>query len=471
MNSIQQSYDASGSWNGFNHQGKLAMYVAIKKMNEITNHEMNDFDLEIEYLEDFSILKNKEYLTIHQVKSFKENSAKTHTNAIWTLLDIMNSFVTIEASYLHVTSEISDSIKLKDILKEEMDNFILKTGENIQQGVKKKSPIECMIDIKEANNFEKLFAKFKIYEYPDKKKFCALNDIDALLKNQIKLFIGKPFTEERIDRTFFHLLGLIDKNIRENHHNNQTVIRNKRKKIIINFNEIYNILNKNYEHFSLEFASYYLKNEFERITDEYLNITKDDFKYGDISEEEFYKIKAIVNTIFTQINKLSNEDFINFCLAINPTNQVNKDISNSTPSLLALMSQDNIQQSFLEALKFIKNKLTEGKWIHTHRNVDGENINYLPSTIINNNKKSEHMSVIHKIIHNPHNEFLMEVDVIITKELKNVHLNKFEIEIIKNVDDPETSMQAIEKYYKKINKINKIRLIDLHQASEELTND
>ena len=59
-------FDASNSWNGYNHQGKLAIFIAIKQIldvydNSVSNNKnkenLSDYFVEIEYLEDFSLGK------------------------------------------------------------------------------------------------------------------------------------------------------------------------------------------------------------------------------------------------------------------------------------------------------------------------------------------------------------------------------------------------------------------------------
>ena len=58
-------FDASNSWNGYNHQGKLAILFAIKQILEVydktlsvdeNKHMLEEYFVEIEYLEDFSIV-------------------------------------------------------------------------------------------------------------------------------------------------------------------------------------------------------------------------------------------------------------------------------------------------------------------------------------------------------------------------------------------------------------------------------
>ena len=86
-------FDATCSWNGYNHQGKLALWYALKKILELYDCGKSEaenlalFDkyfLEIEYLEDFSFGKfsedgTAEYLFIHQVKNHeKTNNSNGH---------------------------------------------------------------------------------------------------------------------------------------------------------------------------------------------------------------------------------------------------------------------------------------------------------------------------------------------------------------------------------------------------------
>ena len=60
-------FDASNSWNGYNHQGKLAILFAIKLLLEVYDSNisveenkkiLHNYFIEIEYLEDFSLGKS-----------------------------------------------------------------------------------------------------------------------------------------------------------------------------------------------------------------------------------------------------------------------------------------------------------------------------------------------------------------------------------------------------------------------------
>lgn len=81
-------FDASNSWNGYNHQGKLAILFAIKQILEIYDNTLSvgdnrmvldEYFIEIEYLEDFSIGRHTngkdEYYYVHQVKNHATKNA------------------------------------------------------------------------------------------------------------------------------------------------------------------------------------------------------------------------------------------------------------------------------------------------------------------------------------------------------------------------------------------------------------
>lgn len=76
-------FEAIASWYGYDYQGILSIYYAIKKINnlidsmyDVKKMEIKDiykaidgYSIELEYMEDFSIKFNKKYVSIHQVKS------------------------------------------------------------------------------------------------------------------------------------------------------------------------------------------------------------------------------------------------------------------------------------------------------------------------------------------------------------------------------------------------------------------
>lgn len=113
-------FDASNSWNGYNHQGKLAILFAIKQILEVydktlsvdeNKHMLEEYFVEIEYLEDFSIGRQvnggkEEYFYVHQVKNHVSEIASDYNSALLGLAYHIAKMPTLKKAYLHTTTEI-----------------------------------------------------------------------------------------------------------------------------------------------------------------------------------------------------------------------------------------------------------------------------------------------------------------------------------------------------------------------------
>ena len=112
-------FDASNSWNGFNHQGKVALWYVVDQINTLfqkgicssTSFDaLKDYFLELEYMEDFSICKKQGekivYLSVHQVKDCNASSVGKYENAILGLARHLIDIPTIDNAYLHITNAL-----------------------------------------------------------------------------------------------------------------------------------------------------------------------------------------------------------------------------------------------------------------------------------------------------------------------------------------------------------------------------
>ncbi|MCV3298427.1 ABC-three component system protein [Pantoea ananatis] len=90
-------HDATPSWNGFNYQGKVGLYVCLKNIRRMMDiHPIgskcfNDFldshSIEYEWIEDFSIKNGRDYVSLHQVKHKAGANFSEHISAIVTILN------------------------------------------------------------------------------------------------------------------------------------------------------------------------------------------------------------------------------------------------------------------------------------------------------------------------------------------------------------------------------------------------
>ncbi|EJD6540327.1 hypothetical protein M0K83_RS14470 [Providencia rettgeri] len=85
-------FDATASWNGFSYQGKVGLYVCLKLIYDALNRNEDidkfceQYSIEFEWLEDFSILKDNKYKSHHQVKHYNDEKFSSYIDAIVTIL-------------------------------------------------------------------------------------------------------------------------------------------------------------------------------------------------------------------------------------------------------------------------------------------------------------------------------------------------------------------------------------------------
>jgi len=302
----KNNWDATNSWSGYNYQGKVALFMTIKKINQLisvgTESEIDKYSLELEWVEDFSIVKEENqkrvYESIHQVKAKANKRVWDYEDAIIKLFQKVKENDSIGKAYLHVIREldlegkewndnviqmIKQGTQIKESLKafEEYRNAnnadkeaavekISKPGRNsdinmvvIECNKKnfnyKKITIEnidAILDIiiqttGEALSLcvlgisEEILDKIKLYSYTDTQEYCPLNEIDEKIKAEIIEYWrvtnahGWKLTDQNLaEQIFLCLQGLIDKHVTERHIN-----YNKTELRDIEFVEFIKILN------------------------------------------------------------------------------------------------------------------------------------------------------------------------------------------------------------------------------------
>lgn len=143
---LLESISAITSWEDYEYQGHMALYIALKKiyalMVEFGNVE--GYDLQIEGEEDFSIRKNTQYITLHQVKAgairlkpndkfafiigIIQNKAKYGYFHIANGKNLQSDFVSSTLSHINeLERELNKDVKeRKDILNpDEEKNYII----------------------------------------------------------------------------------------------------------------------------------------------------------------------------------------------------------------------------------------------------------------------------------------------------------------------------------------------------------
>lgn len=87
-------YDATNSWNGYSYQGRLGLFVCLSKISQLLTSgteaelaEIKLYQLEYEWLEDFSLVRGEEYISLHQIKHYNESRFSRYIDAFKTIFE------------------------------------------------------------------------------------------------------------------------------------------------------------------------------------------------------------------------------------------------------------------------------------------------------------------------------------------------------------------------------------------------
>ncbi|WDV06149.1 ABC-three component system protein [Lysinibacillus irui] len=390
-------FDATHSWNGFCYQGKVAIIAVIDYIiNSIKDTELiNQYSLEFEYLEDFSIKKDGKYIQIHQVKSYGIESLSEYKDAIWLLLgkSVYEDYETIEKAYLHAAESIDSKkgiITNNSTLRTVLTSYTKpKSSESLTQ----MSPSELYNYIFEKDLLDQAFEKFTLYKYSNENLYCTLLEIEGTVKEKIieyYEFTGKKeqleqkgLLDKYTESSYVNLLGFIDKHINIRHYNRQNGIENYDKEI--NLTEIKDILNEEYDKLPKSLYVYYLKDKLIRNFNEYYNSQMQFIRNGylylqhETEIEECKNLEEGLNKILGLIKKvyreLGEEEFLLFCHKINP--HVKVDFNDSFLYLSELVTSQFMNYPWFQALvDFHENIVKEDFSININ------NSHYLATTIV-----------------------------------------------------------------------------------------
>lgn len=193
--------NATSSWSGYNHQGQVGIFLALKELNELIQNSKDyskySIRFEKEDGEDIDVLQGENVVSRHQVKA--KTSGKYPSNYKDVLTNFNIQSVNENSRYLHTICEV-----IGFDLPEEEFNELLNKPKFIPNG-----------------------CKIKLYEYPDGNKYCELSKdseskIDNFCKTEIKdILMQRSHSlkddDDHINETLFELKDLLCTKIREAH--------------------------------------------------------------------------------------------------------------------------------------------------------------------------------------------------------------------------------------------------------------
>lgn len=183
---------AINSWEGYKYQGNVALYVTLSYIEKILRKKksLDEYDIQIEGEEDFALLKNGQYKSLHQVKLGRINLDENDKFAFITEI-IQNG---AEKGYFHVNS--NESIPC-DFL-EEWNSVLSKLNREFQKKVVSKSDLSSdnyddyiVLEYVTANH--KKASKYSIIKYKTgrKKDRRAVENAIETIKIELQQYVNE----------------------------------------------------------------------------------------------------------------------------------------------------------------------------------------------------------------------------------------------------------------------------------------
>lgn len=311
----KKEHSAIPSWSGYIYQGKVATYHVLRTVHEKLQTDVDtkfdNYELEIEWQEDFAIKVNGSYDSIHQVKAYEKSASPTvYNKALTDLYEKLSKGIGVSGR-LNIWNPIHFTTGTVSKNFQE-----LKTA---NQTTPKKSYLQSVLD------------QVEIYTYCNGKQSCDLDEIDSLIVKKIgEIYNINNFgisesTSEQYEFVRFKLYQIIDNHIVEVHKD-----PTKKKKTIY-FNKMLDKFTVNYEEYTKEYEYIKVKNNFFEKIFEYCNNNRncsipieecnnncDLFKIEKELElktaEEVYKIILRSTPHYKSINDLLNDTGLIFGL-------------------------------------------------------------------------------------------------------------------------------------------------------------
>ncbi|MBR9774379.1 MAG: hypothetical protein GYB55_04970 [Cytophagales bacterium] len=423
-------HTAIPTWSGFIYQGRVALYHILKQLNSKTENEINELVLQIDSIEDFSILKliatgGYTPISMHQVKAVKSSLYSTYKEDFeklegkWTAIGLQ----TVEA-FFHLAT----------------------------QNEKTKAQIEA------------LHPNLKIYIYENSVEACSLTEIDVKIKEQIVLVLQKyniaghtnlttvQLLSEILEKIvsdkviYIHSLNHAGEAIRQAAFDNPIPLRSFLDAIKTDVTSL--IQDENY-------FETVIKGNLNRYYDEFCINCDEDQLTGDV--------KVKMDKYLVSFNSHRSHDFRTFLQSIRPHKEINyRNLQEYTD---LSMTEDEIKDAFFTILLAIKesNKDVGIGWLSP------ELKHYYPTSLTYSNTDRGRKNASERILKTAFN---MMVDVPFNSDyLITSECNVDDLEACaNNVSHLNTGDLAVDDGEKrnKITQWKKVSLIDLETAKNKL---
>lgn len=404
-------HDATNSWNGYNHQGKIALYFAVKEITRLirggADREANKallgaYFLEVEYTEDFSIGTIGAdgtlcYQTIHQVKDRQDTALSEYKSAIQGLAVNMIRHPEVETAYLHVTQKVS-TVKKDKPFEDSVSEMLQKTdwleakereAQKIEDQAQKQEELDWLKKVRAGlpaiwQEQEKLK---KIQKYPyetagqEKKYFCTKEEAREYLQKSLREFYGKhdpdrdyKQSNEFIDKSYQYLLEKLNEHVvyRSRHYSDKHVQRH------IPLSDLYDwLISDEIEQMGEAYHLYHIKGGYLGYLNECCGRCKE--------EEENHCEECRVPRFREKLRSMKPDAMKSFLFQTNP------DVSSwiGMENNHKFLQEERIEDPFWLGLRDIEDTLAEFPGCNTARYIGADHRVYLLTTLAKHRRVSK----------------------------------------------------------------------------------
>lgn len=380
--------NATSSWSGYLHQGKVGVFLALRKLNELILDKV-DFDdwlIEYESAEDIDVKYLNDVKSRHQVKAYKNGNNLNDYKDVLGILKYEkdeNENKKIKDKGFRI-NDFDDNLNPLELEVDEENRFLHVIEEVKGFGLSEKDFKKNFPRAKYIENPNKI----KLYQYPNGNKYCQLDkdydQIKEFCKDEIKNILNNinhifKYKVNEYENIFNRIIDNIDQEIRNKH------IKDTKKYPQIKLKELCELIS-NTESYKKSNIS-----ELRELFCKSWTIHVQELEVGEIECDILHKDN--IEKIIKEIYLFSDEEFVQFLKDINPDENIIGNLDN-IDDITKLFKIDNMRDVFFLCLTLVRDEEFLLDKIGYEK--DG---GYLLTAI--NRNKIKVKSVIESIINNP----------------------------------------------------------------------
>lgn len=448
---------ASSTWSGFLYQGKVAIYTVLKYINKFYPdvNEISRYKLEIEYLEDFAILKDNQHISLHQVKAKPTtNTIGSYNEANLNLLGKLEKYDSVGEVNLHT------AVNIKAFTKQDLFTNL----ENFKVEGKKQELTTYKNLVLQPGKFDELYGKLKISCNDGLVPFervIELKEIKNFILNELKDFYSKWDDEklrdkngslENIEHIYSNFINILEEEVHKDHLKEQ-----EEGKIIINFENIMDLLeNKSVFTFTNKTISGILLHNLSEDFNQYCL----DYRI----EEDDIELKEYWSNHIRNLKVFLPEEFFLLCRKLTPHLVLQNKERLDIDEFRKLMQSDAVCDSFLHGVMQLNSKISDPIQAHSAYVIGHRGERYALSTI-NKRGPYAHETVGRDIYENLNNDdelfqMLFEISAYINSNIENEYTGNItnvysdtDSEVIRYEDSQQTVTNQKTIRFTKVDKL------------------